>query len=37
MKHTDTSLSHTFCPTCYAEYRQQQGLLPDPEAEQIKQ
>lgn len=32
MKHTDTSLSHTFCPTCYVEYRKAQGLPPDPEA-----
>jgi PAS domain S-box-containing protein len=27
-EHSDTSLSHTFCPPCYQEYRQQQGLPP---------
>jgi PAS domain S-box-containing protein len=26
MEHSDTNLSHTFCPPCYQEYRQQQGL-----------
>ncbi len=26
MEHSDTNLSHTFCPLCYQEYRQQQGL-----------
>jgi len=29
MEHSDTSLSHTFCPPCYQEYRQQQGLPPE--------
>ena len=29
MDHSDTSLSHTFCPPCYQEYRQQQGLPPE--------
>ena len=28
-EHSDTSLSHTFCPPCYQEYRQQQGLPPE--------
>ncbi len=29
MEHSDTSLSHTFCPPCYQEYRRQQGLPPE--------
>ena len=29
MEHSDTNLSHTFCPPCYQEYRQQQGLPPE--------
>jgi PAS domain S-box-containing protein len=28
-EHSDTSLSHTFCPPCYHEYRRQQGLPPE--------
>jgi PAS domain S-box-containing protein len=29
IEHSDTSLSHTLCPPCYQEYRQQQGLPPE--------
>lgn len=26
MRHSDTQLSHTFCPTCFDQYRKEQGL-----------
>lgn len=26
MRHSDTQLSHTFCPACFDQYRKQQGL-----------
>ena len=28
MRHSDTQLSHTFCPHCFEQYRKEQGLPP---------
>jgi PAS domain S-box-containing protein len=28
MRHSNTQLSHTFCPQCYEQYRREQGLAP---------
>lgn len=29
--HSETNLSHTFCPTCLMDYRKQMGLPPEEE------
>lgn len=28
MRHSDTQLSHTFCPACLEQYRKEQGIAP---------